>query len=130
MQYLSTDKDENGRSTPRGEIWLRGTGIFLGYYKDAEKTKQALTSDGWLKTGDVGQLLHDTQGLKIIDRKKNIFKLQQGEYVAAQKVEQIYAKSDFIDEILLHGESTESFCIAITVPNRKKVMTIAEQKKL
>lgn len=125
MQYLSTDKDEKGRPTPRGEIWLRGSGVFLGYYKDAEKTKEALTEDGWLKTGDVGMLLPETKGLKIIDRKKNIFKLQQGEYVAAEKVEQIYHKCEYVDEIFLHGESTEVFCIAIVVPNKKKVMEIA-----
>lgn len=122
MQYLSTDKDEKGRPSPRGEVWLRGAGVFMGYYKDEAKTKEALTEDGWLKTGDVGQLHPETRGLKIIDRKKNIFKLQQGEYVAAEKVEGLYAKCEYIDEIFLHGESTESFCIAIAVPNKKKVM--------
>lgn len=83
-----------------------------------------------MKTGDVGQLLAETQGLKIIDRKKNIFKLQQGEYVAAEKVENLYHKCEFTDEIFLHGESTEAFCIAIAVPNKKKLMEIAAEKKL
>lgn len=65
-----------------------------------------MTEDGWLKTGDVGALSATTKALSIVDRKKNIFKLQQGEYVAAEKVENIYLKGDKIAEIFIHGEST------------------------
>lgn len=57
---------------------MRGPAIFLGYYKDDVKTGEALTEDGWLKSGDVGAILPGTKALKLIDRKKNIFKLQQG----------------------------------------------------
>lgn len=77
MNYTSDDM-EDGKPSPRGEVWLRGPSVFLGYYKNPQKTDEAITSDGWLKTGDVGKLLPGTNFLKLIDRKKNIFKLQQG----------------------------------------------------
>lgn len=54
MNYTSKDKDENGNIVPRGEICFKGPGIFAGYYKDEEKTNEALDSDGWLHSGDIG----------------------------------------------------------------------------
>lgn len=74
--------------------------VIPGYYKLKEITADTITSDGWLKTGDVGQLLPGSNAMKLIDRKKNIFKLQQGEYVASEKVEAIYLKSKLVDEVI------------------------------
>lgn len=75
MNYTCNDVDEFGQSSPRGEIWTRGPGVIPGYYLNEEKNKEAFTPDGWLVSGDIGQLIGPEKRLKIIDRKKNIFKL-------------------------------------------------------
>ena len=70
---------------PQGEIWIRGPPVFEGYYENEKETQEAITSDGWFKTGDIGEW--DQNGhLKIIDRKKNLVKTLNGEYIALEKV--------------------------------------------
>lgn len=58
MKYTSLDKDENGNPRPRGEIWIRGPNVFPGYYKLDQKNKETITEDGWLMSGDIGQLVY------------------------------------------------------------------------
>ena len=70
---------------PQGEIWVRGAAISSGYLNLEKETKEAFTDDGWFKTGDIGEF--DREGnLKIIDRKKNLVKTLNGEYIALEKV--------------------------------------------
>ena len=98
-----------------GEILMRGPSQMLGYYKDPEKTKETIDEDGWLHTGDIGEL--DEDGfLKITDRKKEIFKLSTGKYVAPQLVENRFKESPFIDQLMVVGEG-EKYAAAIISPD-------------
>ncbi|KAL6783917.1 LCS1 [Auxenochlorella protothecoides x Auxenochlorella symbiontica] len=102
-------------SPPKGEVCIRGPMLFQGYYKDEKKTKEDMDADGFFHTGDIGTLT--PQGaLKVIDRKKNIFKLAQGEYIAVEHLENVYNRSDALEQIWVHGESTESQLIAVVIP--------------
>ncbi|KAI8326523.1 acetyl-CoA synthetase-like protein [Martensiomyces pterosporus] len=110
MGYLTTDKP-----CPRGEILTRGSNSILGYYKDDEKTKETF-ENGWLLTGDIGQFNEDGT-VKIIDRRKNIFKLSQGEYVAPERLEIVYSRHSLVQNIFVHGDSLKSELVAVVVPD-------------
>ncbi|WOL02121.1 long chain acyl-CoA synthetase 4 [Canna indica] len=112
-------------STPRGEVCIKGSTLFSGYYKREDLTEEVMV-DGWFHTGDVGEWQPDGS-LKIIDRKKNIFKLSQGEYVAVENLESIYGLVSAIDSIWVYGNSFESFLVAVINPSKQALEHWAEE---
>uniref|UniRef100_A0A8C2P8M5 Long-chain-fatty-acid--CoA ligase n=1 Tax=Capra hircus TaxID=9925 RepID=A0A8C2P8M5_CAPHI len=110
-----------------GEVCVKGSNVFQGYLKDPVKTAETLDKDGWLHTGDIGKWLPNGT-LKIIDRKKHIFKLAQGEYIAPEKIENIYQRSEPIAQVFVHGESLQAFLIAIVVPDVETLGAWAQKR--
>jgi long-chain acyl-CoA synthetase len=108
MDYYSTDKPY-----PRGELLIRGATVTTGYYKNDEETKKSFTEDGWFRTGDVCSV--DEMGrFKIIDRKKNVLKLAQGEYISPERIENVYlGNCPYLGQAYVHGDSSQSSLVAI-----------------
>jgi len=98
-----------------GEILCKGPNVMMGYYKEPELTAEVIDKDGWLHTGDIGVII-DEKFLKITDRKKEMFKLSSGKYVAPQPIENKMKESFFIEQAMVVGEH-EKFASALISPN-------------
>ena len=110
----------DGINCPAGEICLKGPLIFNGYYKNDLENSKAFDEDGYFHTGDVGRIFpYYGNGLKIVDRVKEIFKLSQGEYIIPAKLESVYVKSNFIQQIMIYGNSTMNYILAIICPDKQ-----------
>ncbi|KAK2467033.1 hypothetical protein APHAL10511_001291 [Amanita phalloides] len=121
MGYSAEDKPN-----PRGELCLRGGNCITEYYKDEKNTRETIDSEGWLHSGDVAEI--DPNGrVKIIDRIKNIMKLAQGEYVALEKIENLYSTFPMVSQIYVHGNSLESYLIAVVVPDPIQLASLASK---
>jgi long-chain acyl-CoA synthetase len=98
-----------------GEILCKGDCVMQGYYKDEVQTREVFDAQGWFHTGDVGRL-EEGRFLMVTDRKKEIFKLSSGKYVAPQPIENRIKESAFIDQVMVVGEH-EKFTSALLVPD-------------
>ncbi|GER44373.1 long-chain-fatty-acid CoA ligase [Striga asiatica] len=118
----------------RGEICLRPKTPFAGYYKNPELTNEVV-KDGWFHTGDIGEMLPNGI-IKIIDRKKNLIKLSQGEYVAVEYLEKVYTITPIIEDVSIefssysiwvYGDSFKSMLVSVVVPNEENTLKWAKQ---
>lgn len=130
MDYFSTDKDESGKLCPRGEILVRGKTVFQDYYKQQAKYDESVDAEGWLHSGDIGKIIPGTNALQIIDRRKNMFKLSQGEYIAPEKLEQVYKQVKGIDDIFVYGDSLKSVLVAVINIDKKYLQELAKELKI
>eukprot|EP00826_Nyctotherus_ovalis_P002298 TRINITY_DN1044_c0_g2_i14.p1 TRINITY_DN1044_c0_g2~~TRINITY_DN1044_c0_g2_i14.p1 ORF type:complete len:560 (-),score=170.28 TRINITY_DN1044_c0_g2_i14:178-1857(-) len=128
MRYFSTDVTD-GVLTPRGELCFQGVHLAKEYFKDPERTAKLYDSDGWLHTGDIA-MITPSGCIKVIDRKKNIFKLQHGEYVAPEKLENDLTNSSWVLQLFIYGDSYQTYLVAIVVPNKETVMQWADEHKV
>lgn len=102
--------------TVEGEIQVKSPSVMMGYYKDPERTKEALTEDGWLRTGDLGYV-DDENYLYLTGRKKNLIILSNGENVAPEPIESMFVNDDLVEEIVVLGD--DDVVAAEIYPNYK-----------
>lgn len=111
-----------------GEILIKGGIVFKGYYKKVEDTKEALDSDGWFHSGDIGEI--DQEGfLKITDRKKDIIVTAGGKNVAPQNIESLIKADPFISQVMVHGDKRK-FLSALVTLDKDQVVNYAKDHRI
>ncbi|XP_022121866.2 long-chain-fatty-acid--CoA ligase 4 isoform X1 [Pieris rapae] len=111
----------------QGEIVIGGDSVAEGYYKNPEKSREEFVDvEGkrWFRSGDIGELHHDGC-IKIIDRKKDLVKLQAGEYVSLGKVEAELKTCPIVENICVYGDSSKTYTVALLVPNPRHLAELA-----
>jgi len=112
-------------NTPaQGEIWIRGDSVAKGYLDLPDETAESFTRDGWFKTGDIGEF--DSVGqLRIIDRKKNLVKTLNGEYIALEKLEAVYRSAGVVKNICVFVGEGKNRPVAIIIANEEALQQLA-----
>ncbi|MCH9669762.1 MAG: thioester reductase domain-containing protein [Actinomycetia bacterium] len=126
LGYFGTDQPY-----PRGELLVKTADVFPGYYRRPEVTADAFDADGYYRTGDVvAEVGPDL--LRYVDRRNNVLKLAQGEFVTVAKLESVFGDSPTIRQIYVYGNSTRPYLLAVVVPTREMLdeHSLAELKPL
>jgi fatty acid CoA ligase FadD9 len=123
-EHVLVDVPELGYRTsdepyPRGELRVKTRSMVPGYYRSPEATRELFDEEGFLCTGDIVEQ-HGPDEIVLIDRRKNVLKLAQGEFVSVSRLEELYVGgSPFIGQVYLHGNSLWSYLLAVVVPEGK-----------
>ncbi|CAF2930450.1 unnamed protein product [Rotaria sp. Silwood2] len=128
MSYTTDDEP-----FPRGELLIKSDEMFSGYINNQEETQAAFTEDGFFRTGDIVELRTRSNAefsINLIDRKKNFFKLSQGQYISPEFLQTIYIQSPFIEQIYIHGDFLADSIAAVVVPNREYAQAFALEHNL
>jgi long-chain acyl-CoA synthetase len=129
LGYTSKTIDDKGRLRPSGELMVRGPILFKGYFRDIEKTKETIDEEGWMHSGDIATIIPEHgNALRIVDRVKNIFKLQQGEYISPEKIENILTGSTYVNQIFIYGDSLQYYLIAFIYPTKSEIVRLLKTK--
>lgn len=112
---------------PQGEVLVRGEAVSKEYYKNEKETKAAITEDGWFKTGDIGEWAPNGH-LRLIDRKKNLVKTLNGEYIALEKLESIYRTSSVVGNLCVYADPNQVKPVAIIMPAEPALIKLAKEK--
>jgi long-chain acyl-CoA synthetase len=119
--YFSTNYPK-----PQGEVWVRGPAITKGYWKRDDITKETITEDNWLQTGDIAEW--NVNGtLTIIDRKKNLVKLSNGEYIALEKLESIYKSCVNVINLCVYADPLYPKPVALAVVTEPVIRKIGSE---
>ncbi|OBA62633.1 oxidoreductase [Mycobacterium sp. 1100029.7] len=117
LGYFNTDKPY-----PRGELAVKSARFMAGYYNRPDLTATMFDEDGYYKTGDIMAEVGPDR-LRYVDRRNNVIKLAQGEFVAVSRLEALYSTSPLIHQIYIYGNSERSFLLAVVVPTENGVGT-------
>ncbi|KAJ1556047.1 long-chain fatty acid-CoA ligase [Cladochytrium tenue] len=124
MNYSTTNKPR-----PQGEVYIRGPSVMRGYFGRPDLTAENITPDGWFMTGDIGEW-HPDGCLSVIDRRKNLVKLSNGEYIALEKLESVYKTSPYVANILVHGDPEQAYPVALVQPVDRELRRLAHDLHL